>query len=113
MDVTRFHGNGYVVFQEPLDSGSGLEVKFECAAQIRRADTCGRGPCSSINKRNPAGPGGKVVPQMWRQPHEPLTTRRELRSREQFQSPFEIASVPVVLAHSGAKHVTVGEADQG
>jgi len=42
-----------------------------------------------------------------------LTTRRELRSREQFQSPFEIASVPVVLAHSGAKHLTVGEADQG
>src|SRR5882672_2856741 len=112
MHVTGFHANGHVVFHEPLDSASALKVKFECPAQIRSADACARDACSGIHKRNPAGPRGKVVPQMWSQAHQPFGRGRELRSREQFQPPFEIASPPMVLAHSVAKHVAVGDTGQ-
>src|SRR6266478_7637586 len=112
MDVTRFQREGDVVFEEPLDAGPGLQVEFECAAQIWRADACGRDPCSGINKRNQAGARGKVVAQMWSQAYEPVGRGRELRPSKQFQPPLEIASIPMILAHSVAKHVTVGEADQ-
>src|SRR6266478_9196737 len=112
MEITRFQCDGHFIFQEPLDSGTDLEVELEISAQIGMPDACCRHTYSGVKKWDPTRARSEVVSQMGRQSHEPLTVGRELRRCDQFQSEFEIASIPMTLARGVAEHVTIRKANQ-
>src|ERR1700757_4604496 len=109
MNIPCLQAHSHILPDEPLNSASGLEIEFKCAAQIRRPyPRCGY-TNTSVNKRNPSGPGRKAVTQVRGQSHEPLSVRGEFCASEQFQPELRVALVPMALAPRMAKHATIRE----
>src|SRR6185369_3786278 len=101
-----------VVSHKPVQTHARLQVKLECAAEVRMTDTGCRDSSPGIQKRNPAGPSRKVVAQMRRKSHYPLGAWRVLATAKQLDSPLEVATIPMALAEHRPQHVAIHQAEQ-
>jgi hypothetical protein len=113
VQVAGFHRYRYVVPDEPMHTGSGLEIEFKRSAQIRRALAGCRHARTDVGKRNPACAGGKILAQVRRQAHAPSGARGKLGTGENLPAQLPIPLIPVAGASHRTKHVAVGKAEQG
>ena len=105
----------HVITQKPSNTGGGLRIKFEGAANIGRANSHGRHSRTPVHKRNPASPCGEVVTQMRRKTDEPaidIVRRVILETSEELCPPFEVAAPPVITPNDSAQHVTIRSTQQ-
>src|SRR5260221_5307906 len=99
-----------VISEKPMHTGRSLQFEFEGAADVRTANPHCRHSRPSVHKWHPATARGEIVTQMRRKTDEPaisIDARVVLHTSEEFHPPFEVATIPMILPHNSAQHVTI------
>ena len=91
--------------EKHMRAQAGLQVKLKGAAQIRIANIGRDDPRARLEKGNPAGAGGEVIPQKRSQPHQVSHVGAILFASEQLRPKLPVPPVPVRLGDHVAKHI--------